>query len=109
VGKPIRNGLTERWHGKVYINPPYSRKLLPRWTKKAFHEFKTGHCELVVLLLPLRNSKWFQFLWKRGAELRLADQRLRFTNQDENETCPLCEQKLPDNVAPFDSVVAILR
>src|SRR5579863_7664678 len=31
------NGLTRRWEGKVFVNPPYGREI-GKWVRKAFEE-----------------------------------------------------------------------
>ena len=89
------NALKDPWHGRTFCNPPYKRKLIDKWIWRAWMQFKNGNCELVVLLIPFRNSKWFQFLRRKGAEFRLCDKRLKFSDAKEG--------------APFDSVIAILK
>lgn len=57
------DGLTAHWTGKVFLNPPYSRKL-GLWVKKAYEESRTG--ATVVCLLPARHQRWFfQYIWCR--------------------------------------------
>lgn len=87
------NALRDPWHGRVFCNPPYKRKLIDRWVMRAWQQFQIGNCELIVLLLPFRNSKWFQFIRKTGAEIRLCDKRLKFSDATEG--------------APFDSCVTV--
>lgn len=53
------NGLVHPWHGRVYMNPPYSD--VGKWVEKAVHEVECGNAELVVALLPARtDTKWWQ-------------------------------------------------
>ena len=100
VGDYNENALTKQWKIKskkklrVFLNPPYDRKLMKRFIKKAYQEYKEGRIELVVFLLPLRGSA-LKFLVKlhEKTEFRLLEKRLYFGNAEDG--------------APFDSVIAI--
>lgn len=63
-----RDGLTQSWEGKVYLNPPYGREL-PRWIEKAVAEVEAGHCERVVALIPARTDTkcWQRYVVKQIA------------------------------------------
>lgn len=52
-------GLTAKWFGKVYMNPPYGRAI-SQWIEKAVSEVEKKNAELVVALLPARvDVKWW--------------------------------------------------
>jgi len=54
------DGLIQPWRGRVYMNPPYGRKI-GKWVEKAVHEVECGNAELVVALLPARtDTRWWQ-------------------------------------------------
>ncbi len=58
------DGLSQRWEGKVFVNPPYGRAI-GRWVRKAFEESLEG--TLVVCLRPARtDTRWWQEYAKRG-------------------------------------------
>lgn len=67
------DGLTQSWHGNVWVNPPYSS---PKpWIEKAIQEVQSGRAVLVALLLPSRtDTGWFHdlilphagIMWLRG-------------------------------------------
>lgn len=104
IGKYDENALVKRWIIKskpkkklrVYENPPYDRKLMERFIKKTYQEFKEGRIEIAVFLLPLRATA-LRFLVKldENIEFRVLEKRLVFGDAE--------------NSAPFDSVVAILQ
>src|SRR5262249_20154979 len=48
------NGLALPWFGRVFMNPPYSRNSLSRWTAKAKVEVEQGNAEMVIGLIPAR-------------------------------------------------------
>ena len=104
VGKYDENALTKRWIIKskpkkklrIYENPPYDRKLMERFIKKTYVEFKEGRAELAVFLLPLRGTALrFLVKLKEDIEFRLLEKRLIFGDAK--------------NGAPFDSVVAVMK
>lgn len=77
------DGLTRRWHGTVWCNPPYSD--CGAWVRKATYEHKW--CDGIVMLLPANRTeqKWWQDFIEpnrrdRGGvlEVRFIAGRLRF-------------------------------
>ena len=71
------NGLRQYWHGKVFLNPPYSDP--QPWLEKAIEETRAGRAALVVALLPSDVSTgWFHELVKDRAEIRFWRGRIRF-------------------------------
>lgn len=61
------DGLSKEWHGKVWLNPPFSEKL--EWFRKAVNEIHAGNAETIVALAPVDTStKWFQ-RWYSKAEV----------------------------------------
>lgn len=101
IGEGRKSGLSEAWGTKekpnrIYLNPPYGRKLTKRWIFKAWQELQFGNIELAVFLLPDRmGTDWAIFLLNKGAEFRANRGRLKFGNASEG--------------APFDSIIVILR
>jgi len=104
IGNYDENALTKQWHIRdnkrvklrIYLNPPYDRKLMERFIKKVWQEMCEGRAEMAVFLLPLRATA-MRFLIKldKGVEFRLLEKRLHFGDAE--------------NGAPFDSVIAILQ
>ena len=53
------DGLSQPWHGRVYINPPYGPPL-SQWTAKAVDEVAARRAELVIGLIPARtDTRWW--------------------------------------------------
>jgi len=56
---PEVDGLSVRWRGVCWMNPPYGRGL-GDWLKKAQQETEAGHARRVVCLIPSRtDTKWW--------------------------------------------------
>ena len=59
-----RNGLREPWPGRVYLNPPYGRKVIQEWIAKAMAEFDRGTTEeMIVCINNATDTQWFAELW----------------------------------------------
>ncbi len=73
---PDLDGLSQKWEGRCWMNPPYGREI-GRWVKKAYDSAVDG--ALVVGLLPARtDTKWFHDYIYGNAEIRFIKGRLRF-------------------------------
>ena len=85
------DGLSLKWDGIVWCNPPYGRNI-NKWIKKAINAALGG--ATVVMLLPARtDTKWFHELVYRRAEIRFFRGRLKFGGSN--------------NAAPFPSMICI--
>ena len=74
-----KHGLTEPWHGRVFMNPPYSRGEIDKWVEKAYKESERDSVVHVVALLPARtDTQWFHnWLWL-AKEIHFIVGRVRF-------------------------------
>ena len=87
------NGLSKKWGGATWCNPPYGREI-GLWVKKAYQESRAGN--LVVMLIPARtDTAWFHEYVLNKAEIRFVRGRLKFGGAK--------------NAAPFPSMVCIFR
>ena len=90
---PDDDGLSRKWVGVCWMNPPYGREI-GKWVKKAHESAKEG--AVVVGLLPARtDTAWFHEYIYGKAEIRFIRGRLKFGG---------C-----DNSAPFPSMTIIWR
>src|SRR5262249_39241039 len=57
------DGLSRKWPGRVWLNPPYARTLIPQFIKKLLAEVKAGRTvAALVLTHNYTSSEWFQDL-----------------------------------------------
>lgn len=90
---PDIDGLTQRWEGVCWMNPPYGR-VIGAWVKKAHDSAKQG--ATVVCLLPARtDTRWWHDFIQGKAEVRFIRGRLKFGEAKRS--------------APFPSVIVIFR
>lgn len=68
------NGLTQKWFGRVFVNPPWSkkeRKPIKLWTEKCLYEYRIGNVEELLLLVPARPDSGWYIPLKNFAEVSL--------------------------------------
>lgn len=59
-----QDGLTKRWEGRIWMNPPYS-KATKLFVNKLLVEHRFGHIEQAIVLLCVNtlDRSWFWPLW----------------------------------------------
>lgn len=87
---PEQDGLSQRWEGCCWCNPPYGRAI-GRWVRKAAE----AECTVVMLLPARTDTAWFHDYIYDKAEIRFVRGRLKFGDGK--------------NSAPFPSMVVIFR
>lgn len=86
------DGLRQRWHGRVYMNPPYGRTI-GQWVAKLCDEYRAGRVTAAIALLPARtDTAWWQLV--AGYPVCFVRGRLRFSGHR--------------NSAPFPSAIVYL-
>ena len=64
------DGLSQKWSGRVWLNPPYGRgkghrSNMDLWSEKLISEYDDGAVEQACLLVKATPSEiWFQKLWR---------------------------------------------
>jgi len=73
------NGLDHRWNGRCFMNPPYSRELIPKFTNKFLSELKCGHItESIVLVNASTDTRWFHQLQEQAKAICFTKGRIGF-------------------------------
>ncbi len=88
------DGLAQDWTPhRVWVNPPYKRKAIDLWVKKAAESAEQG--ALVVMLLPARvdTAWWHSYVQGRADFIYFQPGRVRFEGADSG--------------APFPSAIAV--
>ena len=76
------DGLSQPWHGRVWLNPPYGRQLT-RWLAKAQAEAAAGRAEIVVCLVPVRTgTRWWAEAVRDAALVLFWPARIKFGSTD---------------------------
>lgn len=72
-------GLSKDWEGRVWLNPPYSRKLLNKFVDKLINE--EGVSEYICLVNSSTDTKWCHSLMNNAELMCLTKGRISFLNQ----------------------------
>ena len=89
------DGLTKKWTGNVFMNPPYGKEI-HLWVKKAYESVKSGDAKCVVGLLPARtDTRWFHEYMYQGGDVYFIRGRIKFSGHK--------------NSAPFPSMIVVWR
>lgn len=74
------DGLKQPWSGRVYMNPPYGRKI-DAWIEKLCAEHHNGNVTQAIALVPARtDTQWFKRL--RDFVCCFVEGRLTFSGSD---------------------------
>src|SRR4030095_489748 len=88
------DGLSQCWHGKVFMNPPYGREIA-KWIEKLCNEYEAGRVSEAIALVPARtDTDWWDQLVDGYKFVCFVHGRLTFIGNEE--------------VAPFPSAVIYL-
>lgn len=78
------DGLSKPWHGRVWLNPPYSRPLLERFVEKL-----ADHGNGIALLFNRCDCKLFQdVIFKEADGILFIKGRLKFFSPDGKQNGP---------------------
>ena len=80
------NGLLQPWYGRVYINPPYTRKIIDQFVNKLVNEYTAGRIsEAIWLSNNSTDTNWFNHLASHASAILFLKSRVRFWMLDEND------------------------
>lgn len=73
-----QDGLTKKWIGRVWLNPPYSRPLIEQFVKRL-----AEHGNGIVLLFNRCDSNMFQdIIFEKATAMKFLRNRIRFFRPD---------------------------
>lgn len=73
------DGLEKDWTGSVWLNPPYSRDLMPKFVGKLISEYEKQHVDCAVLVSHNNTeTEWFQSLAKVASAICFPAKRIKF-------------------------------
>jgi phage N-6-adenine-methyltransferase len=79
------DALQQRWHGSVFLNPPYGRSIAC-FMRKALEESRKG--ATVVCLVPARTDTAWWHQYARQGQIILLRGRLKFGNASHSAPFP---------------------
>lgn len=88
------DGLSQEWAGRVWMNPPYASGLIEKFCQKLAESEKVS--EAICLVNNGTETGWFHTLTTRATAVCFPRRRVRFRNQDlqESDSGPLQGQAI---------------
>lgn len=94
------DGLAQSWQGEVcWMNPPYRRREIDRWMRKAYQESRAASTIVVALVHARTDAAWWHNWAMKARELRFIRGRLRFGHPDRDT---LDASPSPSAIVVFD-------
>jgi hypothetical protein len=73
------DGLTQDWHGRVFLNPPYAQPLIEQFIDKLLGEIDAGRVsEAVLLTHNYTDTAWFQKAGRQARAIFFTRGRIKF-------------------------------
>jgi phage N-6-adenine-methyltransferase len=83
------DGLTERWAGRVWINPPYAQPLIEQFVNKLTEEFKERNVSAAILLTNnYTDTAWFRTAYSVAGAICFTRGRVKFVDPDGKIAAP---------------------
>jgi DNA N-6-adenine-methyltransferase (Dam) len=102
------DGLTQEWHGKVWMNPPYHRTLQTLFVDKLLAEIKAGRVtEAIMLTNNSTDTQWFKVAAEASTAVCFTIGRVAFNTPEGVDVAPTQGQAFfyfGDNPARFMEV-----
>jgi ParB family chromosome partitioning protein len=77
------NGLQQEWHGRVWMNPPFSMPLVKSFAEKMVVEFSSGRVQQAVVITNNgTETQWFHSLLNSSKVFCLLRSRAKFYSPD---------------------------
>lgn len=87
------NGLDKDWHGRVWMNPPYSNPDVQQFSEKVIAEYQSGRVtEAIVLTNNSADTGWHRALQDACARMCTTTGRIRFESPTRRGNSPAMGQ-----------------
>lgn len=83
------DGLSREWHGRVWLNPPYSQPHIENFTRKLVEEVNAGRVQEAILLTHnYTDTAWFHHAAAHCSAICFTRGRIRFVSPTGEEASP---------------------
>ena len=89
------DGLSKKWHGNVWLNPPYSQPLVAQFAEATASKLEAGEFEQACILVNnATETAWFQRLLGVASGVCFPSSRIRFVSPEGKQGAPLQGQAI---------------
>jgi len=74
------DGLSVKWQGRIWLNPPFDRRVVGTWIKRM-----AEHGNGIALLHARTETAWFQPIWDGAMAILFMANRIKFCRPDGSE------------------------
>jgi len=85
------DGIKKDWHGKVWLNPPYSQPDISNFAKAVTHK---KYDEIMILVNNATETDWFRMMADISKVICFINKRVKFIDRDGNPGAPLQGQAI---------------
>ena len=83
------DGLKHEWRGRVWLNPPYHRALMPDFVAKLVDAYDAGEVSAAILLTNnATDTEWFQNAARVAQAICFTNGRVKFVNKEGDFSAP---------------------
>lgn len=95
---PEINGLSQKWKGYCWMNPPYGREQI-KWITKAYEEVEINLATTVCLIPARPDTKvWQEIIFPNAKAICFIKGRLKFGNSKDSAPFPSALVVFGDNI-----------
>lgn len=77
------DGLTKKWHGRVFMNPPYAQPLIANFARAVSEKFSNKEItEAIVLVNNATETEWFGDMAKHASAVCFPRSRIKFIDKE---------------------------
>ena len=77
------DGLSQPWHGRVWLNPPYAQPLIAQFVSKVVSEWSAGHLVAAIMLTHnYTDTSWFHEAMTAASVVCFTRGRINFISLD---------------------------
>ena len=82
-----QNGLLHPWKGNIWLNPPYARNLITKFTDKLIQELQLNNIiQACILVNNATETSWYQTIAKNATAIWFIKPRVHFLDKSGNPT-----------------------
>jgi phage N-6-adenine-methyltransferase len=83
------DGLKQEWFGRVWMNPPYHRELLPLFVNKLVNEYNAGRVQSAIMLTNnCTDTQWFHEAEEACSAICFTNGRINFYRPNNETVAP---------------------